>query len=136
MAEKEPQEPGQQFVREWRVIAGNPRESLSEESYVIIEPGEKKGEFALFSRTGKDRKFHQVLRYMPDTKTLENRPDERERCIAFWPREERKADRRNNIFAHRIQEVGVPYGQPLLPWEEGDSEGVGNGSWGAEEGGG
>lgn len=136
MSETKPRKPGQQFEGEWKVIAGNPRQASSEQMFVIIEPGEEKGEFKLFSRTGKDRNFHQVLCYMPDTKTLENRPDERERCIAFWPRKERKERRPNRIFAHRIQEVGTPYAQPLLPWEEGDSEGVGNGSWGAEEGGG
>jgi hypothetical protein len=136
MANQEERKPGDEFLGEWRVMANSIRDEPDEPVFALIERGEGKNEFALYSRTGKDRRFHQVMLYCPSTGTLENRLGERERCIAFWGRRRRNPKSPNSIFAKRIQEVGVPYDEPLLPWEEGDVAGQGNGTWGAEEGGG
>lgn len=127
-------EPGHQFVNRWKVLVES--NQPPRQRYAVIEPSGK-GKFDLFSEVdGKEREYCQTLEYMPGTKTLENQPGDRERCIAFWDRKGRNSAPKNSIFAKRItsQDADPALKGILLPWESPDA--TDTGVWGAEEGGG
>lgn len=112
---------------QWKVMTGSPNKPEGVVEFLI----------AMYSIDNAGaRKFHQHLRYMPDTSTLENLAGERERCIAFWDRQGRNSAERNSIFAKRIARQDAAFAdQRLLPWEEEACKSDGDdGVWGAEGG--
>lgn len=143
---------GQHFVGTWKITAGSPldgsdkkyemrivpagtpaepKDTLYFLQYRVVEPATEKTEWTDL----------QELVFLPDTQTLENRvaqdgcprPDEPERCIAFWDRRVRNRAPKCSIFAIRVGKnpPHLAQDESLPPFETGS-----NGSWTAEEGGG
>lgn len=123
---------GDLYQGEWKVVAG---ENAVPSGRVRIRHLEG-SEYLLEYQDGETWKTLQVLAFMPDTGTLENRvgedggplPGEPERCLTFWNRVVRNRVSRCSLFAMR-----VGHNAPGLPNLPGFEQGP-NGSWGAEEG--
>ncbi|MEM8932794.1 MAG: hypothetical protein AAGE94_16540 [Acidobacteriota bacterium] len=131
---------GDEFCRRWRVIAGSMRhpcadpmadtatESTAEPSREIaVIESNGDGTYALCSFVDGDCKSLQTLEYKPLTRTLENLPGDRPRCLFMW----RDAMPRcivgiRRVNAHRPM---ASHDAELLPWEDETDDGT----WGAEE---
>ena len=123
---------GSLYEGEWKVISGT---SAVPSGRIRIR-AEKGDEFALEYQVEKGWALLQIMVYMPDTETLENRvdasgqplPGEPERRISVWNRLVRNRSECCSIYAMRVG-ANPSHLLGLPDFEQGP-----NGSWGAEEG--
>lgn len=86
--------------------------------------------YALFSSVDGCEEGLQVMEYVAVSDCLVNLEGQRERCIAYWGRQQRDSMSPNSIFGKRVAKSGSDRRAQLAPWESDDQDGT----WGAEDG--